>query len=182
MLLFYLSILNTKEEQSKFEKIYYDHIASIYNIAFGFLKDDQLAKEMLSRSLESIARNIDNICVEDQVRLKNYIYKVVKNHCYNYLNSKYSKTVFFSLDNFSDTIISEDFSDSILGDETYKQIVTSIYALPEIYRDVLSLHYVDELSDKVIADTLGRPIYTVRSQIQRGTKLLQNILKEKDIV
>ena len=153
----------------------------MYSVAYSFIKDDQLAKEVLSKSFEAIALHINEIEKDNPTRLRNFLCKVVKNFSFNYLNSKHAKNTVYSLDDFPDTVVPYDILDTITGDETYKQIVASIYALPEIYKDVLSLYLIDELDDKAISNLLSRPLATVRSQIQRGKKLLKDILKEVGI-
>lgn len=181
VLAFYLSLIDTDEERLEFEEIYYDYRDYMYNIAFSFVKDDQLAKEVLSKSFEAIALHINEIEKDNPTRLRNFLCKVVKNFSFNYLNSKHAKNTVYSLDDFPDTVVAYDILDTITGDETYKQIVASIYALPEIYKDVLSLYLIDGLDDKAISNLLSRPLATVRSQIQRGKKHLKDILKEVGI-
>ena len=45
--------------------------------------------------------------------------------------------------------------------------------LPERYRLAVALRYVDELSYPELAETLGRPLGSVKSDVHRGTALLR---------
>ena len=59
---------------------------------------------------------------------------------------------------------------------TVDQILTAIDSLPEEYRAVAALYFVEELSYEEIAAALDCPVGTVRSRLHRGRKLLQKAL------
>lgn len=49
-------------------------------------------------------------------------------------------------------------------------------SLPEDYRVVSTLYFVDDLSYQQIADVVGCPVGTVRSRLHRGRRMLQKAL------
>jgi RNA polymerase sigma-70 factor (ECF subfamily) len=57
-----------------------------------------------------------------------------------------------------------------------EEISAALADLPEEYREVATLYFVEELSYQEIADIVGRPIGTVRSRLHRGRKLLMQKL------
>jgi RNA polymerase sigma-70 factor (ECF subfamily) len=57
-----------------------------------------------------------------------------------------------------------------------EQIEMAIEALPEEYRAVAILSFMEEMSYQEIADILDCPVGTVRSRLHRGRKLLQKAL------
>ena len=57
-----------------------------------------------------------------------------------------------------------------------EQIVAALQDLPEEYRVVSTLYFMEDLSYGEIADTLGIPVGTVRSRLHRGRKILQKLL------
>jgi RNA polymerase sigma-70 factor (ECF subfamily) len=52
----------------------------------------------------------------------------------------------------------------------------ALAALPEEFRTVCTLYFVDDLSYQEIAEILGVPIGTVRSRLHRGRRMLQKQL------
>jgi RNA polymerase sigma-70 factor (ECF subfamily) len=54
-----------------------------------------------------------------------------------------------------------------------------IEKLPTHYRDLVSLYYFEELSQKEIADVLNLPLGTVKVYIHRGIRLLRKLLAEQ---
>jgi RNA polymerase sigma-70 factor (ECF subfamily) len=57
-----------------------------------------------------------------------------------------------------------------------EEVNAAIAALPEEYRVVAALYFVDDLPYQEIADTLGVPIGTVRSRLHRARRQLQRAL------
>jgi RNA polymerase sigma-70 factor (ECF subfamily) len=57
-----------------------------------------------------------------------------------------------------------------------EQIAAAIDALPDEYREVSALYFLQDLPYQEIADMLGIPVGTVRSRLHRGRSLLQRRL------
>lgn len=57
-----------------------------------------------------------------------------------------------------------------------EEISAAMARLPEEYRTVCTLYFVDDLAYQEIAEIVGRPIGTVRSRLHRGRKLLMQSL------
>lgn len=65
---------------------------------------------------------------------------------------------------------------AVLGRMTADEIMAAIQALPEDYRGVAVLYFVEDLTYEEIAAALDCPVGTVRSRLHRGRKLLQKAL------
>jgi RNA polymerase sigma-70 factor (ECF subfamily) len=77
--------------------------------------------------------------------------------------------------------ISRDMSDPLPDAEFITQLDTAeiadaLASLPEDYRVVSTLYFIEDMSYQEIAETVGRPIGTVRSRLHRGRKLLMQKL------
>ena len=57
-----------------------------------------------------------------------------------------------------------------------ERVVAAIDRLPEEYRLVSTLYFMEDMSYEEIAQVLGCPIGTVRSRLHRGRKMLQKAL------
>jgi RNA polymerase sigma-70 factor (ECF subfamily) len=57
-----------------------------------------------------------------------------------------------------------------------ERVVAAIDRLPEEYRVVSTLYFMEDLSYEEIAHVLGCPVGTVRSRLHRGRKMLQKAL------
>lgn len=57
-----------------------------------------------------------------------------------------------------------------------EQVSAALRMLPEEYRVVCTLYFIDDAAYQEIADTLGIPVGTVRSRLHRGRRMLQKEL------
>lgn len=64
----------------------------------------------------------------------------------------------------------------VMSKLTAEQVTAAIAALPEEYRAVATLHFVEDLSYPELAAALGCPAGTVRSRLHRARRLLQQAL------
>lgn len=65
------------------------------------------------------------------------------------------------------------------GQGEYQRLVALILALPEVYRRVLELKFVEEESNQEIAKRLGLKESTVSTRIHRGRKLLLDAIERE---
>lgn len=72
--------------------------------------------------------------------------------------------------------VSNDPAGDLLGRMTAEQIAAALGTLPEEFRAVTTLYFLDEMPYKEIAATLGLPVGTVRSRLHRGRRMLQKVL------
>lgn len=81
---------------------------------------------------------------------------------------------------------SEDPATMLMRQLDEERIAEAIDALPDEYRVVCTLYFVQDFSYQEVAEVLEVPVGTVRSRLHRGRRLLQralwNIAKERGIV
>jgi len=65
---------------------------------------------------------------------------------------------------------------TVLGRLAEDEVAAAIDALPEEFRAVSALYFLEDLSYQEIADMVGVPVGTVRSRLHRGRALLQQRL------
>jgi RNA polymerase sigma-70 factor (ECF subfamily) len=73
---------------------------------------------------------------------------------------------------------SADPAQQLMARLTSEQIESAIDSLPDDYRMVATLYFLQDLSYQEIADMLQIPVGTVRSRLHRGRRLLQKALWE----
>jgi RNA polymerase sigma-70 factor, ECF subfamily len=63
-----------------------------------------------------------------------------------------------------------------IGQMAQEDVARALEALPEEFRIVSTLYFMEDLAYQEIADILGLPVGTVRSRLHRGRKMLQKRL------
>ncbi len=150
----------------------------IYNFAYRFAKEDY-SDDIVQDTFLKIWKNIKKFD-KSKSSFKTWIFTIARNTIIDFLKKKKS-VVFSDLDNNENEFIDgikdlgeiPDEAFSRLEDE--KMLNTFLDSLSIQYREVLILHYQEDMTFKEIGETLDKPLNTVKSYHQRAIQ----ILKEK---
>ncbi|MBV1928715.1 MAG: sigma-70 family RNA polymerase sigma factor [Gammaproteobacteria bacterium] len=69
---------------------------------------------------------------------------------------------------------------AVVRAEMQERLVSIVMDLPDPYRTVCVLHYLEENDTREVAEELGRPISTVHTQLHRGLAMLRDRLSADD--
>ena len=184
MLVFYLSVLDTEEDKTKFELIYEQYGKLMFYIANQILKDKFLAEDAVHDSFIKIIKNLDKIQDVNCHKTKSFIAIIVKNHAINMFNNRKRKYC-ISLDEVQN-ILFKDFEDFVLENNNDNNVNSlgdigkAIMQLPTIYKDVMILKFVHELANPEIATLLNINETTVRKRIERAKQKIQASLEKEN--
>lgn len=158
-----------------FESLYETWHRPMLYVAEQILKDHHLAEDAVQNALFRISRQKHCLPSEDKA-LRAYVLTSAKHAALDLLPNLPKEADIDSIvvadprDIFSEVAASQD----------YERILKAISDLPEMYRDVLMLRYVQELKVGQIARLLGKTKSTVSKQLQRAKALLEkHYLKEE---
>lgn len=182
MLLFYFTILNDPCDSDKFEALYKKHRAKMIRIAYGVLHDFGQAEDAVHNAFVSVANNINKIDDPNSYKSMGYVCRAAKTSAINLYNKEKRRNVNEEFLPEDDIIGTEDeILNKICSDESVERIVGCIRALPDTYRDVLYLYYVEELTAEKISRKLGLEKDTVKKRVSRGKKMLIDMLYKKGV-
>ncbi len=184
MLLTYLLVLDELDHEDEFVSVYRANRKQMMRIAYGILHDTYDAEDAVHNAFVSIAERFDLIRNCDPRTVSAYCYRAARNSAIDLYGKKYRRTLredelYAREKEPPDT--EGDVLEELASRESFDKIISAIRALPDMYRDVLYLHYVDDLSAAEIARVLARKHATVKKQIVRGKKLLIKLLEEEGI-
>lgn len=175
MLLFYLSLIETEEDKSKFERLYYDYRKLMKHIAIDMLHDEFLAEDAVHEAFIKLTRHISGVNEDDRHKTKAFIVIIVKSVCLDMLR-KDKKDKSFSLEEIDSMgYVNDDSFKSLEVEDVYSVIAS----LSDTYREIIELKVVHNLSDKEIADVLGISNAAVRKRLQRAREILRFKLAER---
>jgi len=170
----YVEIMIPKEK--KYNLLVKQHKNMIYGYAVYMLKDRMEADDAAQEVLIRLWKNLDSI---NLVAAKSWLIRTTHNLCIDYIRKR--KPVYQ---------INEDFAESIEANESESNplIITQIKMaankvkelikdLPDHLRSVFVLYEIEGLKYKEISKTLDIPINTVKVQLLRARKQLQERLK-----
>lgn len=91
MLAFYISMLETAEQQDKFSYIYQTYAGLMYHVAVSVVKEHYLAEDVVHETFLQLIRIIDEIHIDDDTSLRSFLKKVTHNKAVDYVR-KLDKT------------------------------------------------------------------------------------------
>lgn len=179
MLTFYLSLLDTEEEKSRFRQIYEKYRLLMWKVANDILKDNDLAEDAVHEAFIRIAKNFHKIDEVYSPRTKNFAVVIVRNVSLTMLKKEkrmkadeFDEQLHGSAEKSVDESVFESFEKGALS--------YAVQSLPEIYRDLLYLRFYNELSMSEAASVLGITEEAAKKRSQRAVKMLRDIMTKED--
>ncbi len=163
----FIGMLMNDEEKSKLFHIYEKYKKYMYVIAYEVVREHSKAEDVVSDSILKISGVLSNIKDLDSYKTKGYIAAIVKNTALDMYRKNKGRNIKFD-ESYMGLV--PDVSLEIEYKDEYRRVVTAINKLPDIYRDVLIMRYVNELEDDQIAKSLGISKEVVRKRAERGRK------------
>ncbi len=135
------------------------------------LKDQAAAEDIAQESFIKYWAQRAEISEDTRV-IKNYLYSTVKNLSLNHI--RHGKVVNQYVNKHQTTEAEErPFIDALITAEVIAEVQAAIKSLPENYRIVSYLGFLEGKKNQEVADELGISINTVKKQKQRALQLLR---------
>jgi RNA polymerase sigma-70 factor (ECF subfamily) len=176
-MLTYLLLIDNESDKNKFEQLYEKYRKLMFYVSNKILNDTYLAEDAVHHAFLSIIENLEKIDEVDSHKTKSYIVTIVRNHSINIYNQR-KRHPLVPIEEMECSFT----EDRYQGIEEEDLLVATILKLPIIYKDVLTLKYVQEYSNNEIAQMLGITEITVRKRIERAKNKMKQILKEGEFM
>lgn len=163
-----------KGDRKAFEFLVKSYLQPIYNFVCRFVGGAHNAEDITQEVFVKVWKNAKRF--DPSKSFKTWIFHIAKNASLDFLKKK--KEIMFS--EFEDTIADQ----SPLPQELATKVDASLNfnsmlgQLAPKHRMVLFLRYNDHFTFREIAESLGKPLHTVKSQHHRAIGMLKNLLKK----
>jgi RNA polymerase sigma-70 factor (ECF subfamily) len=159
--------------EPEFENVFTEHYATLYRYAFGILRDEVGAEEMVSAVFCRLWQKRATLPADPSS--VGYVYTAVHHACmdhlkHNRIKKRYENHLVYAARQAPS--VTESAHRAEAGD-FQKQLLRSLETLPQQCRIIFHLSRVEELSHKDIAARLGLSVKTVEVQIGRALKRLR---------
>lgn len=158
-----------KTNCASFEKLLLQYKSYLYKVAYTYVKDKQVALDILQETSFKAWLNIHTL--KDEEKFKPWITKILVNTALNYIK-KESKVIYIEDEN---SII---YSEKSISIEEKLDLYDAIDLLKPKYKIVIILKYFDDIKIEDISYVLNIPENTVKSHLKRAKESLSSILKE----
>jgi len=107
-----------------------------------------------------------------------WIYTIARNLRIDRLRRQPAETI-YDIDDFEEKSDEPSGEDQLLSRERDEQITNALKGLPKDQLDVISLSYLDDLTQAEIADRLKVPLGTVKSRMRLAYQKLRDVLGDR---
>ena len=172
MMMVWLSLIEDDNDKALFNDIYEHYEKKMYLAARSILGSHQRAEDAVHDSFCKIIKHFSKCKEIPRNELEGWIVIIVKNTAQDYI--KKDKRL-REMDDSWDITTKEDTE----GTARYNRLVEIILSMPENYRSLLEMKYVQEWKNSEIADHYGIKENAVAARIFRARKkLLKQLEKE----
>ncbi len=178
MISFYLSLLDTPEEKSKFEQLYRLYRQDMFKMAYGILENKYDAEDAVHESFMRVMKKLTKISEINCPQTHAYLLIIVKRVALKIL-SKQTKTIVVDTDTVE---IIDDFGleEYVISNMEVERIKYILEQLSDDYYEVLFLELFMEFSISDIAEQLGLTYENTKKRLQRAKKKFREIAEEKE--
>ena len=173
-MLIFLSMLESDEERRLFTDLYNQYGNMMLHVAkHYFPKDMYAAEDVVQNAWIRVVDHFQKIQAVPSKKRGAYLVVIVRNEAITALRKQKPELQFD--ENFVEGYID-------LENDNTRSIIDTIRAMPDIYRTVLEMRFVEERSTKEIAKALSLKETTVDVRIHRGRALLIRKLREEGYI
>lgn len=153
-------------DQSGFAEIVREHQGLVFSLAYRFFGDPGAAEDIAQEVFLELYRSMDSI--ESPLHLKLWLRRVTSHRCIDEARRRRVRPQ-VSVHEVPDLPCLAVDADPLLADALRRYVT----ALPEAQRAVVVLRYQEDLAPTEIAEVLGLPVNTVKSNLHRALGVLR---------
>ncbi|OEG00230.1 RNA polymerase sigma factor SigW [Vulcanibacillus modesticaldus] len=172
-------------DMQAFAELVYQYKDKIFNLAYRMLGNTQEAEDVSQETFLRVYSNIDRY--DEKYKFSTWIYKIATNLSIDRIRKRRTT---YSLDDYWNEEEGLDWytrlpnqsigpEESIISNEEINQVHKAILNLPEKYRVIMTLRYVEDLSIKEISEIVNLPISTVKTRLLRGREYIRKEISNK---
>jgi RNA polymerase sigma-70 factor, ECF subfamily len=181
MLQFYLSLIVSEADQTKFERLYREHRLTMLWTAREILRDATLAEDAVHDAFLRVIDHLDNISPENCNSTRSFLVIIVRNIAIDYLRAR-KRQAEVPLDDFEEIPQDKPFDPEqiLIGKETSQRMQDALTKINPNYGDLLALRLVYTMSYKDIARLTNLTEENVKIRIHRARLQIARLLKEDE--
>ncbi len=176
-----------KMDRDAFDILLGFYETQLYRLCFSYARNHESSMDILQEVLIKVFRSINSF--DESRPFWPWLKRIAINTCLNYKRDQ-QKHLYAALDNIDldkpDLInivdSRTDIENEAVAKDMKRLIEEAIIKLPDSYRMVLTLRYLEDMSYKDIAYNLDQPVGTVKSNLCRARNMLREELESSGLL
>lgn len=160
-------------EHAAFELIIREYSRTLYAIAFGILRNEENAEDVVQESFLKAWKSRWRI--RNPEKFPQWLYAIVRNQSKDFLRKRQSVQVAEEVPEVADENILHP-ARAMDADEVSKKVDQVLSTLPEHHRMALTLRYLEGMDHRTIEEVMGLSNGAVRGLLGRGLETMRKAL------
>ncbi len=144
--------------------------AKLIRYVYNLIKDKQKAEDIVQETFIKAYINLNVFNIKK--KFSSWIYQIAHNETINHIKKHHREV---PLPDDFDYQSEEDLEKDFDQKETSKKVSKCLEKIPLLYKEPLSLYYIEEKSYQEISDILRIPMGTVATRINRAKKIYKEL-------
>ncbi|WHZ05698.1 sigma-70 family RNA polymerase sigma factor [Neobacillus sp. YX16] len=166
------------EREEIIDQLMQEYSDDILHLVYTYVKNRTTAEDLTQEIFLKCYEKLNQF--NQQATLKTWVYRIASNHCKDYLRSWHYRKITLS-DKILDYIPSKSkqVEEEIIANSEENILTNAVMNLPLKYREVVFLHYYEELSLAEISKITTVNINTIKTRLKRAKELLKDKMIEE---
>lgn len=166
-----IKLANSSE--AKLEEIMESYGNQVKRLIYSYVKDWGIAGDLTQEVFVSVYMKLEDF--EGRSSYKTWVYAIAINRSKDYLKSWHyrhtavAEKIFHFMKDTKKTP-----EEAALDNAVNQQLLHAVWSLPLKYREVILLHYYQDLAVSEISTALGIPLATVKTRLSRAKEKVRN--------
>ncbi|MFJ7678678.1 sigma-70 family RNA polymerase sigma factor [Peribacillus sp. NPDC097198] len=167
---FVLKWSRLKDNEALFDEMMSLYGQDILQLVYSYVKDpvvaEDLTQEIFIKSYKALPT------YNQQSNLRTWLWKIAINHCKDYRKSWYFRNV-STADKEQEWSSTDNVEEEVIQQDEDKKLADAVMSLPIQYRELIYLHYFQEMKLKEISEITGVKLGTVKTRMRQAKKRLK---------
>ncbi|TMW74039.1 sigma-70 family RNA polymerase sigma factor [Alteribacter natronophilus] len=152
----------------------------ILHLAYTYVKNEATAEDLTQDVFIKCYEKLGQF--NGRSSLKTWLYRVAANHFKDYLKSWHHRKL-----TLNEKVLSciptpdRNVEETVVAKDDEQQLADAVMALPVKYREVVFLHYYEELTITEISGVTGENISTLKTRLVRARQLLKEAISREGL-
>ncbi|WP_144528605.1 sigma-70 family RNA polymerase sigma factor [Peribacillus simplex] len=172
---FVLKWSQMKDDESLLDEIMSLYGQDILQLVYSYVKDAVVAEDLTQEIFIKCYKALPTY--NQQSNIRTWLWRIAINHCKDYRKSWYFRKV-STAEEEQEWTSTDDVEEAVVQQDEDRQLAVAVMELPIQYRELIYLHYFQEMKLKQISEITGVKLGTVKTRMRQAKRRLKTYWEE----
>nr|WP_286676185.1 sigma-70 family RNA polymerase sigma factor [Peribacillus frigoritolerans] len=164
-----------KDDESLLDEMMALYGQDILQLVYSYVKDAVVAEDLTQEIFIKCYKALPTY--NQQSNIRTWLWKIAINHCKDYRKSWYFRKV-STAEEEQEWTSSDNVEEEVIQQDEDRQLAVAVMELPIQYRELIYLHYFQEMKLKEISEITGVKLGTVKTRMRQAKRRLKTYWEE----